>query len=60
MTLLVREHFASPLLQFAEADEGATFDLVECPGELRRKIIPENRVYASEFDAKCLCELSLK
>jgi hypothetical protein len=42
MILLVREHFASPLLQFAEADEGATFELVECPGELHHKVIPEN------------------
>jgi hypothetical protein len=41
MILSVREHFASPLLQFAEADEGATFELVECPGELRRKNISE-------------------
>ncbi|KAJ3515487.1 hypothetical protein NLJ89_g1719 [Agrocybe chaxingu] len=30
MTLL-REHFSSPLLQFAEADSGKTFTLVECP-----------------------------
>ena len=28
---LVREHFSSPLLQFAEADGGKTFTLVECP-----------------------------
>jgi len=27
----VREHFSSPLLQFAEADQGKTFALVECP-----------------------------
>ncbi|KAI0707317.1 periplasmic binding protein-like II [Earliella scabrosa] len=27
----VREHFSSPLLQFAEADGGETFTLVECP-----------------------------
>ncbi|KAJ3739161.1 hypothetical protein DFH05DRAFT_527873 [Lentinula detonsa] len=27
----VREHFSSPLLQFAEADEGHTITLVECP-----------------------------
>ncbi|KAJ3922127.1 hypothetical protein F5877DRAFT_88415 [Lentinula edodes] len=27
----VREHFSSPLLQFAEADEGRTIALVECP-----------------------------
>ncbi|KAI0787622.1 periplasmic binding protein-like II [Fomes fomentarius] len=27
----VREHFSSPLLQFAEADGGKTFTLVECP-----------------------------
>ncbi|KJA26243.1 hypothetical protein HYPSUDRAFT_213291 [Hypholoma sublateritium FD-334 SS-4] len=27
----VREHFSSPLLQFAEADAGRTFTLVECP-----------------------------
>ena len=27
----VREHFSSPLLQFAEADGGKTFNLVECP-----------------------------
>ncbi|KAF8959505.1 hypothetical protein BDZ97DRAFT_1837445 [Flammula alnicola] len=27
----VREHFSSPLLQFAEADAGKTFTLVECP-----------------------------
>ncbi|KAJ3995749.1 periplasmic binding protein-like II [Lentinula boryana] len=27
----VREHFSSPLLQFAEADEGRTITLVECP-----------------------------
>ncbi|KAF9787487.1 periplasmic binding protein-like II [Thelephora terrestris] len=27
----VREHFSSPLLQFAEADQGKTFTLVECP-----------------------------
>jgi len=27
----VREHFSSPLLQFAEADQGTTFALVECP-----------------------------
>ncbi len=29
--LSVREHFSSPLLQFAEKDEGSTFTLVECP-----------------------------
>ncbi|PVG04359.1 hypothetical protein CPB86DRAFT_778610 [Serendipita vermifera] len=28
----IREHFASPILQFAEADGGKTFKLVECPG----------------------------
>ncbi|KZS87769.1 periplasmic binding protein-like II [Sistotremastrum niveocremeum HHB9708] len=28
----VREHFASPLLQFADDDKGDTFTLVECPG----------------------------
>ncbi|RDB25954.1 hypothetical protein Hypma_006642 [Hypsizygus marmoreus] len=28
----VREHFSSPLLQFAAFDEGRTFSLVECPG----------------------------
>jgi len=28
----VREHFASPLLQFASVDQGKTFTLVECPG----------------------------
>lgn len=27
-----REHFLSPLLQLAEKDAGATFELVECPG----------------------------
>ncbi|OSD06638.1 periplasmic binding protein-like II [Trametes coccinea BRFM310] len=27
----VREHFSSPLLQFAEEDGGKTFTLVECP-----------------------------
>ncbi|TCD64813.1 hypothetical protein EIP91_003594 [Steccherinum ochraceum] len=27
----VREHFSSPLLQFAEQDNGKTFVLVECP-----------------------------
>ncbi|KAF8239739.1 hypothetical protein L208DRAFT_1456370 [Tricholoma matsutake] len=27
----VREHFSSPLLQFADADKGQTFSLVECP-----------------------------
>ncbi|KAH8117882.1 periplasmic binding protein-like II [Phellopilus nigrolimitatus] len=27
----VREHFASPLLQYAAADAGTTFTLVECP-----------------------------
>lgn len=27
----VREHFSSPLLQFAEVDGGKTFTLVECP-----------------------------
>ncbi|KAJ3836991.1 hypothetical protein F5878DRAFT_652807 [Lentinula raphanica] len=27
----VREHFSSPLLQFAESDEGRTITLVECP-----------------------------
>ncbi|KAF8896300.1 periplasmic binding protein-like II [Infundibulicybe gibba] len=27
----VREHFSSPLLQFAAADKGETFTLVECP-----------------------------
>ncbi|KZT22058.1 periplasmic binding protein-like II [Neolentinus lepideus HHB14362 ss-1] len=27
----VREHFSSPLLQYAEADNGSTFVLVECP-----------------------------
>ncbi|KLO08930.1 periplasmic binding protein-like II [Schizopora paradoxa] len=27
----VREHFSSPLLQFAEVDGGKTFELVECP-----------------------------
>ncbi|KAH7884436.1 periplasmic binding protein-like II [Phlebopus sp. FC_14] len=27
----VREHFCSPLLQFAAADQGKTFTLVECP-----------------------------
>jgi len=28
----VREHFSSPLLQFADADQGDTFVLHECPG----------------------------
>lgn len=28
----VREHFASPLLQYQEADGGKSFGLVECPG----------------------------
>ncbi|KAK7463504.1 hypothetical protein VKT23_006852 [Stygiomarasmius scandens] len=27
----VKEHFSSPLLQFAEADRGKTFTLIECP-----------------------------
>ncbi|KAH9838280.1 periplasmic binding protein-like II [Rhodofomes roseus] len=27
----IREHFSSPLLQYAEADGGKTFTLVECP-----------------------------
>ncbi|KAF9267884.1 periplasmic binding protein-like II [Marasmius fiardii PR-910] len=27
----VREHFSSPLLQFADDDQGKTFSLVECP-----------------------------
>jgi hypothetical protein len=27
-----REHFLSPLLQFAAEDKGQTFELVECPG----------------------------
>lgn len=27
-----REHFLSPLLQLAAKDNGATFELVECPG----------------------------
>lgn len=27
----VREHFSSPLLQFADEDQGKTFTLVECP-----------------------------
>jgi len=27
----VREHFSSPLLQYAEVDSGKTFTLVECP-----------------------------
>lgn len=27
-----REHFLSPLLQFAKADGGKTIELVECPG----------------------------
>ena len=31
--LLVREHFSSPLLQFADEDNGQTFALVECPSE---------------------------
>ena len=30
-SLSVREHFSSPLLQFAAADGGKTFTLVECP-----------------------------
>ena len=29
---LVREHFSSPLLQFATHDRNTTFTLVECPG----------------------------
>jgi hypothetical protein len=28
----VREHFASPLLQLATADDGRSFQLIECPG----------------------------
>lgn len=31
LTWSVREHFASPLLQYAEADKGETFTLLECP-----------------------------
>lgn len=27
-----REHFLSPLLQYAAKDQGETFELVECPG----------------------------
>ncbi|KAI0775167.1 periplasmic binding protein-like II [Trametes elegans] len=37
----VREHFSSPLLQFAEADGGKTFTLVKCPsgtGQLIRRL----------------------
>ena len=29
----VREHFSSPLLQFAEKDEDSTFTLIECPSK---------------------------
>lgn len=29
----VREHFSSPLLQFAEKDAGKTFILIECPSK---------------------------
>ena len=27
-----KEHFLSPLLQYAANDQGETFELVECPG----------------------------
>jgi len=27
-----KEHFLSPLLQYAAKDQGETFELVECPG----------------------------
>jgi hypothetical protein len=33
--LIVREHFSSPLLQYAAADGGRTFVLVECPSAPR-------------------------
>lgn len=31
----VREHFCSPLLQFAAADQDKTFTLIECPSTFR-------------------------
>ncbi|KAL5525671.1 hypothetical protein ACEPAG_7007 [Sanghuangporus baumii] len=37
----VREHFSSPLLQFADDDKGKTFTLVECPsgtGQLIKRL----------------------
>jgi len=33
----VRERFSSPLLQFAQADQGETFTLVECPSKPVRR-----------------------
>jgi len=43
----VREHFSSPLLQFAEADAGQTFTLVECPSGTGQLI---SRLAADEID----------
>ncbi|KAF8802467.1 hypothetical protein BYT27DRAFT_7341355 [Phlegmacium glaucopus] len=43
----VREHFSSPLLQFAETDAGQTFTLVECPSGTGQLI---SRLAADEID----------
>ncbi|GAW09172.1 periplasmic binding II [Lentinula edodes] len=50
----VREHFSSPLLQFAEADEGRTIALVECPSGTGQLI---SRLTKDEIDvAMQLCD----
>ncbi|KAF9061334.1 periplasmic binding protein-like II [Rhodocollybia butyracea] len=43
----VREHFSSPLLQFAQADEGRTISLVECPSGTGQLI---SRLTKNEID----------
>ncbi|CCM00113.1 uncharacterized protein FIBRA_02140 [Fibroporia radiculosa] len=43
----VREHFSSPLLQYAEADGGKTLTLVECPSGTGQLI---NRLTNNEID----------
>ncbi|THV07324.1 periplasmic binding protein-like II [Dendrothele bispora CBS 962.96] len=43
----VREHFSSPLLQYADQDKGKTFTLVECPSGTGQLI---NRLTNDEID----------
>ncbi|KAA1467629.1 periplasmic binding protein-like II [Dentipellis sp. KUC8613] len=43
----VREHFSSPLLQYAEQDQGKTFTLVECPSGTGQLI---SRLAENEID----------
>ncbi|KAG8898222.1 hypothetical protein FRB99_007590 [Tulasnella sp. 403] len=54
----VREHFASPLLQYAEDDGGKTFALVSCPGGTGQliKALEEDQVDIDDTKSSALTD----